>query len=175
MTEANDDGEAMAARERRDAAERELGTLLHLLDFVSDQLGQFEQKLRARLKSLPGVDEAITPDEHLYLVTSVASDVAQLKTTVRALWERGLDQEPDLATSATAQMAAIQSDVSYARNQFPSTPVWGRIWKTLKRAAPRLWSMICGLLKVKEWSVTGQVGIPVLGLAQAGLSVTFGR
>jgi hypothetical protein len=28
---------------------------------------------------------------------------------------------------------------------------------------------------VKEWSVTGQVGTPVLGLAQAGISVTFGR
>lgn len=175
MTEPNDDGEGMVEWERRNAAERELGTLLHLFDFVSDERDQLEQELRAQLKSFPEWEQATTPDGHLYLVISMRSDVAQLKTTVRTLWQRGLDQEPDLATSATAQMAAIQSDVRYARKQFPSTPVWARIWKTLKRAAPRLWSMICGLLKVKEWSVTGQVGTPVLGLAQAGISVTFGR
>ena len=44
-------------------------------------------------------------------------------------------------------------------------------------ALPHLWVLISKLVHVKVWAVSGGVkgGIPAFGLAEAGVSVTFGR
>ena len=53
-------------------------------------------------------------------------------------------------------------------------PLWDTLWDTLKKVVPRVWSMVWHLVKVKEWTVSGQVGTGLLGLAHAGISITFG-
>ena len=101
-------------------------------------------------------------------------EVDQLKDVARELVKRGLDQAPDLAFSATAQMTVLRTDVRRARKRFSANSAWKRIWDLLKGLPQRLLSLISHLVKVKEWSVTGQVGTGMLGLAQASISVTFG-
>jgi hypothetical protein len=49
-----------------------------------------------------------------------------------------------------------------------------KVWKEIKAISRRLWSMIAHLMKVTQWTVTGQAGTGVLGLASASVSVTFG-
>jgi uncharacterized phage infection (PIP) family protein YhgE len=157
---------------QEDAAREDLRVLVAALDKVSGQLAELTDTLQQQLSQV-----AATPpdlEEQLDLAKQIAPEISQLKTAVTELPERGLSQEPDLAFSVTAQMTAVMSDLRYAKTQFSATRMWKKIWATLKRAAPRLWSLISHLVKVKEWSVTAAVGTGVLGLANASISVTFG-
>jgi len=155
------------------AAERDLGVLLGILSDVSALLRQLEETTRL-VKRDSGVGRVAYLDEELAVAQQLAEDVNQLRKTAQVLWRRGQGQELDLAVSATAQMAMIRADANDARKRFSGNRLWAVIWGKVKRAAPRLWNLICHLLHVKEWCVSGQIGTPVLGLAQAGISVTFG-
>jgi hypothetical protein len=52
---------------------------------------------------------------------------------------------------------------------------WDTLWGTLKKVVPRVRSMVSHLVKVKQRTVSGQVGIGLLGLTQTGISITFGQ
>jgi hypothetical protein len=157
---------------REEAARQDLHILVDALDKVTRQLKELTDTLEQHLAE--GVAPSPDVEEQLHLAKQIAPEISQLKDAVTELPERRLNQEPDLAFSATAQMTAVMSEVGYAKKQFPVTRMWKKIWATLKTAAPRLWSLISHLVKVKEWSVIGEVGTGVLGLAKASISVTFG-
>ena len=44
----------------------------------------------------------------------------------------------------------------------------------LRRAGKKLWARISRPARVKEWTLTGKVGFPLLGFAEASISMTFG-
>jgi hypothetical protein len=167
---ADEAGDARADGYDRQAAAREdLRALVGALDEVTRLLADM-----LRRQSYAGLVESADLEEQAVLAERIMPEVRQLAGTARELVARGPDQKPDMAFSAAAQMTALGSEVRYARKRYTANMVWSKIWATLKRVAPRLWSLISHLVKVKEWSVTGQVGTGVLGLAQASISVTFG-
>ena len=159
--------------DRLTAAREDLRVLVSALDDVSHQLADLVETLGEQ--SSESVDGQPDLENQLVLAEQIAPQVGQLKGAAEELVAHGLDQTPDLAFSATAQMTALQNEVRYARKRYRANRAWAKIWGALKRIAPRLWSLISHLVKVKEWSVTGQVGTGVLGLAQASICVTFGQ
>ena len=159
--------------DRDAAASEDLRVLVSGLEEVSLLLSGLVVTLMQRQLN-QAVDEQPDFVEQVELAGGISSEVSRLSNTVRDLAARGPNQQPDLAFSATTQMTALQSDVKYARKRFSAVSTWTKIWENLKRVVPRLWSLISHLVKVKEWSVTGQVGTGVFGFAQASISVTFG-
>jgi hypothetical protein len=163
--------------DRMVAAQDDLRVLVSALDEVAQQLVVLSYTLQEQLDG--GRDrldsgEKAALEEQVDLAVQIAPEVHQLKDTANELVARGPDQAPDLAFSATAQMSALRSDVRRARKRFSANRVWKSVWDMLKELPQRLLSLISHLVKVKEWSVTGQVGTGMLGLAQASISVTFG-
>jgi hypothetical protein len=161
------------AYDRQAAAREDLGVLVNALDEVSRQLSRLADALRH--ESSEETDRSPDLEEQVTLAEQIAPEVRQLTGTATELVAQGTDQEPDLAFSAAAQMAALRSDLRFAKKRYSVNRAWKKIWEVLTRAAPRLWSLISHLVKVKEWSVTGEIGTGVLGLAQARISVTFGK
>jgi hypothetical protein len=154
------------------AARRDLRVVVSSLDEASRQLKGLADELRCR--SPEKVSGGLEPDEEIEIADQIASSIDQLTAGAKGLVARGLDQKPDLAFSVVAQMAAVETEVKDARERLPTTGTWMRVWAILKRVSLRLWSLISHLVKVKEWSVTGEVGTGVLGLAKASISVKFG-
>ncbi len=103
----------------------------------------------------------------------VTESVNRLQDTVDALLAAGTGQDPGTAFSAQQQVAALSEDVKSGRKRWHS-PHWDAAWDWVRKLSKRLWSMLSHLLRVKEWTVTGQVGTGPWGLAGAGISVTFG-
>lgn len=151
------------ADNRLAAVHRDLDLLVGVFKEISGQL----QDLAAKLG-----DKSPDRDEQAAEVKKITPDVDQRIFDVEELAKRP-DQALDLAVPATSQWSTVDSELGYASNRWHGR--WTEIWETLKGVGPRLWDMISRLVKVKEWTVTGQVGIPMLGLAQASISVTFGK
>jgi hypothetical protein len=86
---------------------------------------------------------------------------------------RGPNQGPDLGCQAASKAKVLKEETRRARKKWPGR-VWDRIWDKLKTVLPRIWSMISSLLTVKEWTISGQAGSTLFGLAQVGISITFG-
>ena len=101
------------------------------------------------------------------------ADWRQLIAEIEEIQRRGANQGPDLGCQAMAKAKALQEETKRARKRWPGR-VWDKIWDELKTVLPRIWSMISCLLTVKEWTVNGQAGMPMFGLAQVGISITFG-
>jgi hypothetical protein len=163
--------------DRAAAAQDDLRVLVNALNEVAKQLLALSHTLQQQLYRGPdglGPDEKATLEAQVDLADQMAPEVRRLADTARELVAQGPDQAPDLAFSATAQMTALRSDIRRARKRFSANSAWKKIWDMLKDLPKRLLSMISHLVKVKEWSLTGQVGTGVLGLAQASISVTFG-
>jgi hypothetical protein len=159
--------------DRQAAAREDLRLLVNALDEVSRELTHLAEALRQ--ESSERTNRSLDLDEQAALAEQIVPEVRLLTGTARKLVARGTDQEPDLAFSAAAQMTALKSDLRFAKKRYFQNRAWAKVWAALKRAAPRLWSLISHLVKVKEWSVTGEVGTGVLGLARASISVTFGK
>lgn len=124
----------------------------------------------ARLLLAPNRQES--PDER-QAAERVMADTAQLLRIADELLSRGAGQDLELATAGTATMAVVKGDVKSARRRWPSA-VWDRVWDEVKGISRRLWNMVAHLVKVKEWTVQGQAGTGILGLASVSVSVTFG-
>jgi hypothetical protein len=159
--------------DRQAAATADLNILVGALEDVTEQLRALAQSLTWQSREAENPQPRM--QQQLDLAEQLVPQVQRLTGTARAIVARGKDQEADLAFSATAQMMTLKSDLKYARKQYPTTRLWARIWATLKKALPRLWSIISHLVTVKEWSITGQAGIPVLNLVQTSISITFGK
>lgn len=149
--------------DRLAAAHDDLRMLVSALGDVSRQLAGLINELRMQSSLTVGRQSGV--EDQLVLAQQIDPKVGQLKGVAEELVANGLNQGPDLAFSATAQVTALGSEVRYARKRYRMNRAWENIWQALKRIAPRLWSLISHLVKVKEWSVTGQVGTGVLGLA----------
>ena len=54
------------------------------------------------------------------------------------------------------------------------SPLWQKIRGILKRISTHLWAMISHLVRATQWSLTGQVNEPVLGMFGVSVTVTFG-
>lgn len=149
--------------DRQESAQRDLGALKQDLTGIYEQL------------------TAVAPRRE-----DLLQAIRQLVSTLDAFVHTGPGQPPELAFSAVAQYSALESDIDDAASDDEETAasstglvggvkhVWNWIKKTLKKVGARLWSLISHLTKVKEWSVKGSVGVPLLGLGNAEISLTFG-
>lgn len=160
----------------RSATGGEHDRVLARLDEVEHQVDALVDELRAdpaaRISDQSSDYEQAVSDQWAVAI-DVRQEIRELREAVDALAQGGTGQDPSLAAVAAAQQAALASDVKDARKRF-ATAAWSRIWQALKKVAPHLWALITRLTRVKEWSVTGQLGGGVLGLASAGVTVTFG-
>jgi hypothetical protein len=154
------------------AAGRELDRVLERLGEVERLVDELRADLANRAIRESAQEQALS--EEKATAAEVRQEIGELRETVIGLGQKGTGQDPTLAAEAAAQQAVVVSDVRDARKRFPTTATWSRIWQALKRVAPHLWVLIARLARVTEWSVTGQVGGGVLGLASAGITVTFG-
>jgi hypothetical protein len=99
------------------------------------------------------------------------------KVRVKELVKAGPGQPPGPAFELVAEQEALVDDVEDAEAdaQGAGQSFWKKIKHWLSRAGGKLWVMIQRLTTVKEWSLTGKMGTGVLGLAEASISVTFGK
>jgi hypothetical protein len=106
------------------------------------------------------------------MIARVNTQIASIDEVLQA----GAGQSPGGAFQLMAGQAALADDVEDAEEsgQGSGQSFWARIKRWLGRAGRKLWSMISGLVRVKEWSLTGKMGTGVLGFAEASISVTFG-
>jgi len=118
-------------------------------------------------------DRQTMHDSQLAVSDQVLSAVQQMQLELDEMLRKGANQEPGIGFSAVAHAASAKSGTKYARKRWPGH-LWDAAWDALRRMFPLLWSIIGHLVKVKEWTVGGQVGTGLLGLAQASISVTFG-
>lgn len=153
--------------DRTAAAARDRDDLLRSLKQVTDPLATLTEEF-------PATHEGVEREQRAF-AQQIISDIDQLAATARELVAQGADQEPGLAFSSIAQATAIKTKLKHASKQFSGKTIWNAAKTALKNAVPKLWSLISHLVKVKEWSVTGQVGTGVFGFAQASVSVTFGK
>jgi hypothetical protein len=157
------DGEAIYDRA---AAARHDGVLLtESIDELADDLHDLASRL-----SQPEPQETRT-------VQQIIDSVQLLKVIVRNLLSEGTGQRPDLAFTATTQVQLTSDEIKRARKRFGIghvEQIWDSILAAVKRVSRWLWSVISHLVTVKEWTVTGQVGLGPIGLAQGSISVTFG-
>ena len=124
------------------------------------------------------LQQLTNPGDRLAQARDLRDGVEELDTTVTELARGGQAQDPSRAFTATTGLNALTSEAETAKEdaneESPERSLLSRIWKSLKKVAPHLWSMISHLLAVKEWSVTGTVGTGILGFANGSISVTFG-
>lgn len=132
-----------------------------------------ELKAIAEGRLEPARTNAMLP-QSLEVAERLQAECEHLIALLDQMMERGRGQEPGLGFQATARTTVIREETRRARKKWPAR-AWDTIWDELKIVLNRIWSMISHLLTVKEWTVNGQVGGGVLGLAQAGISVTFGK
>ena len=130
------------------------------------------ERLRAELKE-EADSRQVVHDQQLAVSDQVLSAVQQMQHEVDEMFRKGAGQDPGPAFSAVAHATSARSGTKYARKHWPGR-LWDTAWDALRRMFPLLWSIIGHLVKVKEWTVGGQVGTGVLGIAQASISVTFG-
>jgi hypothetical protein len=137
---------------------------------IREFTGAIEQ-LTAELRSDAAARQVV--HEEQLRAEQVLAEAQQTQLRVDEMLSKGAEQNPGSGFAATAHAASARSGTKYARKRWPGR-WWDTAWEALQKVFPLLWSIIANLLKVQQWTVTGQVGIPVLGMAQAGISVTFG-
>ena len=108
------------------------------------------------------------------LADRLKEDCEDLIDGLEELLERGPDQEPSVAFQVVAAAQAAEEESNSALKKWPGR-VWDKISAELMVALKRIWSMISKLLTVKEWTLNGQLSAEPFGLAQVGVSVTFGK
>lgn len=124
-----------------------------------------------------GMAQQVVLQEQQWLATEqLLAAVQQERHLVDELLANGIDQGPGVAFAAQQQATVIDTETADASKRWPSS-AWDKIKAEVKKVLTRLWGMISKLVTVKEWTLTGKVGTPgpLLGLAEASVSVTFGR
>jgi len=148
------------------AAREDYAAIAEGLEVITQELQKIADELR--LHTVPDVNP-----EELQVAERQQGACKNLDASLAEMLERGPGQDPDLAFSVHAQSASLKGGTKYARKRWPGR-AWDTIWHTLKRILPLVWSFISHLVRVREWSVSGQVGTGLVGLLQAKISVTFG-
>jgi len=153
------------ARNRR--ANRDIATSLRILnerlDVVRNDLR--DMRLTDTYLELASIEEQRMMNRHFL------TELRLLRSSVQEIVEKGRDQDPGAASAVATQATVMQSE-------FTTASKWGAAWQKVReafeRALPSLWNLISRLVRVKEWTVTGQLKSDPFGLAQASISITFG-
>jgi hypothetical protein len=116
--------------------------------------------------------EQVQAAEQLESARQVDRALEQAMAAAGEMVDKGAGQDPGLAFASAAEMSTAGSTAKRAKKRWRGT--WDSVWEHVRRLFPLLWSIIGHLVKVREWTVSGQIGGGVFGLAQAGISVTFG-
>jgi hypothetical protein len=103
----------------------------------------------------------------------VVQDATQIGLMSADVLEEGPGQGPERAAPAAAVARSAERRAKRACKQFGGE-LWNRVWEKTKEILHKLWKMIALLVWVKEWTVQGQAGAALFGLASASVSVTFG-
>jgi hypothetical protein len=149
------------------AAREDHDVIVGLLSAITELL----QGLREEIAS-----QVFVQEQQRLAVEQLLAAVQQERLLIDELLRNGTNQGPGLAYAASTQATVIDTEVADEAERNPSS-LWEKIKAEVRRVLARLWSMISKLLTVKEWALSGKVGTPgpLLGLAEASVSVTFGR
>ena len=134
-------------------------------DAIVADLGRIRDELAQTTDSMAGTEQ-----EHAQTVVLLST---RLERMVGALMEQGPDQDPGTGAAAMQTTEMLADEVQAAESANPRS-MWVRVLDMIKSVSKHLWSMISHLLKIKEWTVSGDGGLSLLGLAKVGISVTFG-
>ena len=121
--------------DRMAAAQDDLRVLVNTLNDVAQQLVVLSYTLQQQLvaeRDRLDLEEKAALEEQVDLAARIAPEANQLGDTARELVTRGQDQAPDLAFSATAQMAMIRNEVKRARKRYSLNNAWKKIWEMLE-------------------------------------------
>ncbi len=147
------------------AARQDHAVILAALGTITDLLRGLREDMARQV--------ALQEQQRL-VVEQLLAAVEQLRRLVDELLRNGTNQGPGLGYAASQQATVIDTEIADASKRWPSSP-WDKIKDEVKKVLVRLWGMISKLLTVKEWTLTGKVGTGILGLAEASVSVAFGR
>jgi hypothetical protein len=166
-------GESGAGKESGGGGYDSQAEALRAAETVADLLGEARSEFpkltehEAEIEQTAGLAEA---------VTRLTEAVQALTRTVEAL-------RAELAAGrgggSLAAVAVIQKPVADGAAMEAMSVAEGPVKKIihailgkLSRAGEWLWSMIVQLVTIREWSISGDIGLP--GFAKASLTVTFG-
>lgn len=149
---------AMEAGGYLDELERMRERISELMNRLREMLGRFaETALRA------GDD----PDSRFRLRGEI-EEMQSLLESLLVVWQRLIS----LVDIVEQKMAATRSGgpgvVAKVRSWLLTIMSW------LKGLSGQLWRLLSGLMKPKEWSVSGTVAAAPFGLANATIEITFG-
>lgn len=132
--------------------------------YAAEASKAYEKVLQLCSESLAGYREQLEQIE-----TQITIIKAEIAETLHA----GTGQSPGRALNLMEDHKDLEADVE-ATTEGEDETLRRTIKTWLIKAGLRLWGMIRRLLKVKEWSLSGEVGSPVFGFAKATISITFG-
>ncbi len=104
------------------------------------------------------------------LLSVIRSDLDALEAAVReAFPQQTPDAEEDPSDAGTPQTGAQSVITGFFKK------LKNLIRPKLKAISSRLWALLSNLLTPKEWTISGDTGVSLLGLqGSVGLSITFG-
>jgi hypothetical protein len=152
--------------------------LVNLLELESPEDNEFKAEANVSLNRLRRQAERIEEDLRV-LSTTDSERVAQSVSIVTGTGV--LDTEASWLANILARTsqgigprggpvsASIQTGAMEALNWVQQT-----FMPLIKKILAQLWQVIVGLVRPKEWKVTGSVGSDLLGLGNVQLEITFG-
>lgn len=159
-----DDGEYKPVGEALRASEKTLEILGEARNELKDLTRNYAAEM-AQTEGLPEkLDRLSTAVEALTRTVTALSVEARAGRNVSSLVPVAVVQKP------VADGAAVEA--VEAAPDGPVKKILGKILGALKRAAEWLWSMLIHLATIREWSLGGEVHVPVF--AKASLEITFG-
>jgi hypothetical protein len=105
--------------------------------------------------------------------------LGQVVSLVEEIVRAGTRQNPDLAGEAMTVMSAAQdtaADLASEAELYARKGLIGKVARIVKKVsscAKWLWNIISHLVTPTGWSLSGGINVP--GLANAGISITFGN
>lgn len=148
------------------SAGREMSIVLRHLEEAVAAMAE----LLAVLRETPAATGAEVP-EQVMVAEELLPVVEEQIEDCRALTQGG-GQDPAVGATVATRGAAIADTAERAGKRWPNK-WWQKVWDAISSSASWLAPAICRLTSVREWTLTGQVSMP--GIAQASVSVTFGR
>jgi hypothetical protein len=112
------------------------------------------------------------------LSPSLQNALQRVHDEIGAIVAGGAGQPPHMAVVVTEEMSAAEQDAKEEAAKDTAdaerTSLWARFWTCFKMVNRKIWLLIAHLLTPREWSVSGEIGGGLFGMAKANIEVTFG-
>ncbi len=147
----------------------EAGGYLDELERMRERISELMTRLREMLGRFAETAPRAGEDpESRFRLRGEIEEMQSLLESLMVVWQRLLNLVDIVEQRVAATAAGGQGVVAKVRSWLSTIMTW------LKGLSGQLWRLLSGLMKPKEWSVSGTVAAAPFGLANATIEITFG-